>query len=548
MLYSRLFMSVKTLILVTSLGFVGATFAQEANPTRNEMEGKRDLFAKHFLNDDGSMQAVISAGPVHYAKNGKFLDINTAIKSGTTTDYPFANTENLMETHFGATASKGIVNVLNNVTFKEFTNSKMYWEVNGAAQNVTIAQNAAVSISENAATYHNLFPSIAAEFKIENGKRKLNYIIPSANALTNVPVGASHLVFTEDITLPSQWSYVMSADGLYILNNKNEAVLLYNNPYSVDSGKSKLRQHNTTMEVVQNGSTITVLTKVATNWLLNTNRIFPIMVDPTVTVSPANVTKMTGSVYVDGFRVNSIIAFGRDEDIDGQPDFVRGFAKFNTASVPDDAIITPGIELKFYIYDGSEDFSPTNGHKLAIAHIPASLNTDTDNAGNNILLFNTIEQNGYAPMVTQAINSIGWKTHTITSAAMATEIMAQLAQDKFAIGFMPDGDFFALEYLAAYGYDNANRPTLTFNYTRPDMGTTGSTKLIGLYPNPTQNELNIATDATVKSIEIFSLLGQSLQKNTNSNQISVTGLTNGIYAVQVTLDNGTVVNQKFIKN
>ncbi len=548
MLSSRLFMSVKALILVTSLGFVGATFAQETNPMRNEMEGKRDLFAKHFLNDDGSMQAVISAGPVHYAKNGKFLDINTVIKSGTTTDYPFANTENLMETHFGATASKGIVNVLNNVTFKEFTNSKMYWEVNGTAQNVTIAQNAAVSIAENAATYHNLFPSIAAEFKIENGKRKLNYIIPSANALTNAPAGASHLVFTEDITLPSQWSYVMSADGLYILNNKNEAVLLYNSPYSVDSADKMPYQQNTSMEVSQHGNTITILTKVATNWLLNSSRSFPVMIDPTVTVSPANVANTTATINFTGARVDDIVAFGRLDDLNGQPNFMRGLVKFNTASVPDDAIVAPGIDIKFYIEDGSPNFSPANGHRLAIAHIPASMNTDLNNQTNNLLIFNTIQQTGYSPMITQALNTLGWKTHTITSAAMADEIMAQLAQDKFAVGFMPDGSFSPEVYLVASGHSSTNRPTLTFNYTQPDMSTTGSTKLIGLYPNPTQNELNIATDATVKSIEIFSLLGQSLQKNTNSNQISVTGLTNGIYAVQVTLDNGTVVNQKIIKN
>lgn len=548
-LSSRLFTSVKTLILIASLGFAGAASAQHAsNTTRIEKENQRDLFAKHFQNADGSIEAVISAGPVHYEKSGSFHNINTAIGAGVIADFPYANLENLMQSHFGATAHKGIVNVINNVAFAEFTNTKMFWEVNGAIQNVIASQNVAATVVGNKATYANMYPSISAEFKVENGKRKLNYIIPSADALAGAPAGATNLVFAEDITLPNKWTAVTKSNGIFILDEKGEAVALYNNPHSSDATNKVGRGTNTKFEVVTNGNVVTVLTKVATNWLLDAARQFPIMVDPTVTASPDNTANMTGSVYSDGSRIDDVVAFGRDEDYLGLPDFVRGFAKFNTASIPDNSIISTGSVIKFYVYGGSEDYSPDNGHKLVFSQIPTSVNTDNNTIPNNAVIFNTINQNGYTPYMTSAINSIGFKTHTITSAILAADIQAQLATDKIVLGFMPDGDFYAEEYIMTYGHSNANRPTLTITYTEPDMSIADNTKLIGLYPNPAQDQLNITTDATVTAIEVFSLLGQSVAKNVNSNQISVAGLANGMYAVQVTLDNGTVVNQKFMKN
>src|SRR5690606_38871559 len=77
---------------------------------KKEDISKRDYTSKHFTNDDGTYTALIGAGPIHYKKDGAFLEIDHKIISINNSDYPFANTTNLFESHFGATANVGVKN------------------------------------------------------------------------------------------------------------------------------------------------------------------------------------------------------------------------------------------------------------------------------------------------------------------------------------------------------------------------------------------------------------------------------------------------------
>src|SRR5690554_1112023 len=63
---------------------------------------KRDAFSKHYINEDGSFTALIGAGPIHYERNGQFLDIDHRITHSFDANYPYANTTNLFESYFGA--------------------------------------------------------------------------------------------------------------------------------------------------------------------------------------------------------------------------------------------------------------------------------------------------------------------------------------------------------------------------------------------------------------------------------------------------------------
>ncbi len=73
---------------------------------------------------------------------------------------------------------------------------------------------------------------------------------------------------------------------------------------------------------------------------------------------------------------------------------------------------------------------------------------------------------------------------------------------------------------------------------------------VSLYPNPTNNILNINSVETVKSVTIIDINGRTvLQNNINLNnpEINVAELNSGIYFVSVTTDLGTST-QKIIKN
>jgi len=67
-----------------------------------------------------------------------------------------------------------------------------------------------------------------------------------------------------------------------------------------------------------------------------------------------------------------------------------------------------------------------------------------------------------------------------------------------------------------------------------------------LYPNPVQNELNIAVDHTITNVEIINTIGQVVYSGNESN-INVESLKAGTYLVRVQTTNGTAVS-RFIKS
>lgn len=92
---------------------------------------------------------MIAASVINYEKDGVFHEINTTITNGTDSQYPFANTENIMESHFGATSSLGVKSITKDGNVIEFLNGKQYWEANGQILSIKEAANVPVSISNN---------------------------------------------------------------------------------------------------------------------------------------------------------------------------------------------------------------------------------------------------------------------------------------------------------------------------------------------------------------------------------------------------------------
>lgn len=179
-------------------------------------------------------------------------------------------------------------------------------------------------LTNDIATYPHLFGNISAELTSLVGKRELNYVIPNAQALSNAPANAEYLVFTEEINLPTNWTATSTEKGIEVKDNTGEVIYLYPKPVSTDANLTLRQEENTIYEMQQNGSVLTLKTKVKTEWLLSTERVFPVKVDPT-TSATANGGR---SVYNDG-----------DEETLGYYGWVSGYwlqyhVKFNTSSIP----------------------------------------------------------------------------------------------------------------------------------------------------------------------------------------------------------------------
>ena len=67
-----------------------------------------------------------------------------------------------------------------------------------------------------------------------------------------------------------------------------------------------------------------------------------------------------------------------------------------------------------------------------------------------------------------------------------------------------------------------------------------------LYPNPANSMLNIDIESEIKSVEIYSLLGQKVLSD-NKKQINISNLSTGVYMLKVEDVNGAIATQKFVK-
>lgn len=69
-----------------------------------------------------------------------------------------------------------------------------------------------------------------------------------------------------------------------------------------------------------------------------------------------------------------------------------------------------------------------------------------------------------------------------------------------------------------------------------------------IFPNPTENSINIATNEKLKSVEIISVRGERILKETkNTKSLNLKHLSKGVYIIKVETDKGGGI-EKFIKN
>ena len=72
---------------------------------------------------------------------------------------------------------------------------------------------------------------------------------------------------------------------------------------------------------------------------------------------------------------------------------------------------------------------------------------------------------------------------------------------------------------------------------------------VNVYPNPTNDIVNIETQETLQNYEVYNVLGQQIQKGmfNNNNQINLHGVAAGTYFIKVTTAQGSTATVKVVK-
>ncbi|MDD4218199.1 MAG: hypothetical protein PHZ24_12805, partial [Bacteroidales bacterium] len=389
-----------------------------------ELVEKRDAYAKHFANDDGSISAHIASGPIHYKEKNEWKTIFHTI---TPTANGFENIHNSHKTYYPASATESLTTVLENgEVLRDMINMNMYFSVNGEKVHLKTIQDNKGRADFNQLTYPNAYGNgIDLQLTHETTKRKMDYVIHNREAIGDIPNNASHLVFEETIELPIGWNAELKDNIIYIKDGKGEIQVLYEKPFLEDSPNfDKLPKENITEKdskdlksedirkinlrdegeyrIKQNGNLLTIQTAVTIDWITSEERQFPVKVDPTLSVYPNNTTNWTRSVASDGYNYNDF-QFGTDIGY-----FVRGFAKYNLTSIPSSAIINSASGF-IYIFQIEGDSHSTNAFCFKNSLDPTSNNGNALYSSANTYYSNDQSTN----------QSTGWKNISFNSTGLA---------------------------------------------------------------------------------------------------------------------------------
>jgi hypothetical protein len=403
-----------------------APWKQRTNDYKKELTSLRNRTNKHFEKANGEVRMISSAGSLHYQKGNQWLDINTDIVSNTTGIHignPYVNTENQFQTYFPA-------HPVNGKTYTQLPDGEMSEQVDAFYAtdnngNMVYQFNpnttAAVITNEASVSYTNVFPN--TEIRYTNGvdARKFDMILQNNQIVNSLPASAKYLVIKEKMVLPSNWTISQTNNGIDMYNGTTWVANLPK-PIAYDQSASANKLEGS-MTFTQNGNEIVLFTTFKTDWLKETNRVFPIHLDPLVNYYPNNTTMWTGRMTTAaGAKASGNLRLATAGAI--------SWAQFNISTLPPSAIM---VSAKYWGFHYSS--AAGTGDKLStvvgmqtvepVSAINTAINAQITAATSPIY-------NGGYVFGNATTNQ--WRSATLGGTALA-DILAQVGQGWTAFGF-----------------------------------------------------------------------------------------------------------------
>ncbi|MDG1477103.1 MAG: T9SS type A sorting domain-containing protein [Vicingaceae bacterium] len=323
-------------LLLSSL-LLGAILYTSNLFSQNELLEKRTQSAKHYELENGSFVAEVSGGSIHYKDNeGKWQDINSEITPSNNPQYNYENSTNNLRSYY---SNSGVLINVAAGNIKIGVNPSLVLINSSNEEEMIEAQSHSIGIvSGSTIVYKNAFLSGDIEYIVENDKVKNNLI------LNNIPLQVVNkngfLGFSENIVLPKGWYITHKGNkinnseiinGQLVINDKdNNAAIIIPSPEVFDANinsEDGLNQNNSAYKVIKNSKGYQIITMVPLSWLKNSARVYPVKIDPTVTL-PGTLGGWQNSApaFVDN---NGFVFTGTLTAQD-----YRGWVQFDISSIP----------------------------------------------------------------------------------------------------------------------------------------------------------------------------------------------------------------------
>lgn len=314
----------------------------------SEVTEMREESVKYFLCDDGSYIAATYAAPVHYNENGVWKEIDNTLtpssKSGetvystkgglnVTVPSELGSGKRFTATNGGYTISFGVKSIDNSLSAQ----AKV---VETDALPSVVKMNSTADISDEKVTASSMAQKVetltekqkvekfnneqmtvdkqsgAVVYKGFNQQSDLEYIVTSNSLKENIVVYKPQAEYVYSFDLDSDGLIpVEQANGSIILvesEASQEAVFTLDAPYMYDANGAE--SYDIELSIKENGDEYVVTVEADSTWLNNSEREFPVVIDPTWSAPNSKVQDVyvINGTFANSPRSNTEIRAGRN--------------------------------------------------------------------------------------------------------------------------------------------------------------------------------------------------------------------------------------------
>lgn len=314
----------------------------------SEVTEMREESVKYFLCDDGSYIAATYAAPVHYNENGVWKEIDNTLtpssKSGETVYSTKGGLNVTVPSDLGSgkrfTATNGSYTISFGVKSIDNSLSAQAKVVETDALPSVVKMNSTADISDEKVTASSMAQKVetltekqkvekfnneqmtvdkqsgAVVYKGFNQQSDLEYIVTSNSLKENIVVYKPQDEYV--------YSFDLDSDGLIPVEQPNgsiilveseasqEAVFTLDAPYMYDANGAE--SYDIELSIKENGNEYVVMVEADSTWLNNSEREFPVVIDPTWSAPNSKIQDVyvINGTFANSPRSNTEIRAGRN--------------------------------------------------------------------------------------------------------------------------------------------------------------------------------------------------------------------------------------------
>ncbi len=381
-----------------------------------EDESLREENVKRFLMSNHTYRAVVYSTPVHYQKDGKWVDIdNTLTAQAASSDEDFSGqitTDGPFKVKFAnnVNSSKLVRIDKDGYRLSWAYQSSTKRNANGNVKAKVATNDAALDAVANASS------TITYDYVEENSS--LQYEVNPTGVKENIIVHSAADTYTYTFEFKAKGvSLKQCEDGSIevIANDTNEVVFIIPKPFMTDAeGRYSEDVTYTLSNVKKNKATLTVTADA--NWINSEETVFPVTIDPVITTERDKAD--IDSAFVasgdpgDNFGGSnrSLLSVGRDS---AGPEKTRTLIKFDLPEMAKGNMVI-GADLAFLMWDSSNG---TNADVQISAHQISEAWSATSVTWNNQPAYNsTVSDYQFIPEEDIDKSTAKWTYFDITGA------------------------------------------------------------------------------------------------------------------------------------